>query len=346
MGRVIWLADGSGLIMTAQPESSSIGTQIWLLSYPGGDVRRITNDLNGYGDVSLGLTTDSGTIGTIQQVNTSSIWITTPNEDESRARQVVKTNLPETVSWTPDGRIVYASRTGENWDIWMANRDGSESRQLTADAFIDQQPSVSPDGRVVVFQSSRAGGRNIWRIDADGSNPKQLTEGSFVDASPVCTADGRFVIFMSLRSGMWAIWKVGIDGGPPTQLTYHPSQYPSISPDGRLIAYFYADEKANKQPKLSIIPVEGGEPVRSIDLPRSAQAIAFAWLPVGRSIAYLDSGSGILNIWSQPIDGGPPRQLTSFKSEFITSFAISRDGKIAAYRWSATRDIVLIKDFR
>ena len=53
-----------------------------------------------------------------------------------------KTTLPETVAWTPDGKIVYASRTGENWDIWMANHDGSESKQLTADAFIDQQPSV------------------------------------------------------------------------------------------------------------------------------------------------------------------------------------------------------------
>jgi hypothetical protein len=51
-------------------------------------------------------------------------------------------------------------------------------------------------------------------------------------------------------------------------------------------------------------------------------------------------------VWSQPIDGGAAKQLTNFKSEFVSSFAISRDGKIAVYRWSATRDIVLIKDFR
>ena len=118
VGRVIWLADRSGLIMTAQPESSSIGTQIWFLPYPSGQARRITNDLNGYGEVSLGLTSDSGTIATIQQVNSSSIWITAPNDDESHARQILKTNLPETVAWTPDGKLVYASRTGENWDIW------------------------------------------------------------------------------------------------------------------------------------------------------------------------------------------------------------------------------------
>jgi len=302
--------------------------------------------LNGYGDVSLGLTADSGTIATIQQVNSSSIWITAPNEDESHARQVLKTNLPETMAWTPDGKIVYASRTGENWDIWIVNRDGSESKQLTADAFIDQQPSVSADGRYVIFQSNRSGSRNIWRIDSDGSNPKQLTDGSNLDAYPVSSPDGRSVIFMSARAGTWTIWKVGIDGGAPTQLTDHPSEYPSISPDGKLMAYFYLDEKANNQPRLSIIAFEGGAPVKTIDLSRTVQPVAFAWLPDGRSIAYLDSDSGILNIWSQPIDGSAPKQLTNFKSEFVNSFAISRDGKIAAYRFSATRDIVLIKDFR
>jgi serine/threonine protein kinase/Tol biopolymer transport system component len=346
VGRVIWLADGSGLIMTAQPESSSIGTQIWFLTYPGGQARRITNDLNGYGEVSLGLTSDSGTIATIQQVNSSSIWITAPSEDESKARLILKTTLPETVAWTPDGKLVYASRTGENWDIWMVNGDGSESKQLTADAFIDQQPSVSSDGRYVVFQSNRSGSRNIWRIDADGNNPKQLTDGSYDDAYPICSSDSRFVVFMSARSGTSAIWKVEIDGGAPVQLTKHPSQFPLVSPDGKLISYFYTDEQANNQPKLALIPYEGGEPVKTIELPRTVQPVAFAWMPDGRSIAYLDSGSGILNVWSQSIDGSAPKQLTNFKSEFLTSFAVSRDGKIAAYRFSATRDIVLIKDFR
>jgi Tol biopolymer transport system component len=151
---------------------------------------------------------------------------------------------------------------------------------------------------------------------------------------------------MSLRAGTWTVWKVGIDGGAPVQLTDRSSEFPSISPDGKSISYFYADQQANNQPKLAIINFDGGAPVKTIDLPRSVQPIAFAWMPDGQSIAYLDNSSGILNVWSQPIDGGAPKQLTNYKSEFGTSFAISRDGKIATYRWSATRDIVLIKDFK
>ena len=346
VGRVIWLADNRGLIITAQQEFSSIGTQIWFLPYSNGQARRITNDLNGYGEVSLGLTADSSTIATLQQVLSSSIWITRPNEDESQARQILKTNLPETIAWTPDGRIVYASRTGENWDIWIAQHDGSEPKQLTADAFIDQQPSVSGDGRYIVFQSNRSGSRNIWRVDIDGNNPKQLTEGVTEDAAPVCSPDGGFVVFMSMRSGKPAIWKVGIDGGSPVQLTDHVSQLPSISPDGKLIAYYYNDEKANNQPKLSVIPFEGGAPLKTIDLSRTVQPVGFSWMPDGRSVAYIANVSGSYNVWSQPIDGAAAKQLTNFKSELVSNFAISRDGKIAAYRVSPTRDIVLIKDFR
>jgi eukaryotic-like serine/threonine-protein kinase len=346
VGRVIWMADGSGLIMTAQPEFSSIGTQIWFVPYPGGEARRITNDLNGYGEVSLGLTADSNTIATIQQVNASSIWINGKLNEQAPARQLLKTNLPETVAWTPDKRLVYASRTGENWDIWTINQDGTQNRQLTADTYIDQQPSVCPDGRYIVFQSNRSGNRNIWRMNIDGSSQKQLTDGNFVDSNPVCSPDGRFVVFMSARSGTSTIWKVGIDGGTPVQMTTRPSELPAISPDGKLIAYFYTDEQANSQPKLALIPFEGGAPLKTIELRRTVQPIAFAWTPDGQAIAYLDMASGIINVWSQPLNGGGPTPLTQFQSEFVTSFAISRDGDVASYRFSATRDIVLIKDFR
>jgi serine/threonine protein kinase len=346
IGRVLWLADGSGLIMTAQPESASIGTQIWFLSHSGGEARRITNDLNAYGEVSLGLTSDSNTIATIQQVTSSSVSISTQNEDESHARQIVRTNLSEVVAWTPDGKIVYASRTGENWDIWIANSDGSETKQLTTDASVDQQPSMCGDGRHIVFQSNRAGGRNIWRMNADGTDPKQLTTGNYGDSYPVCSPDGQSVVFMSLRLGGWSIWLVKIDGGAPLQITNRPSEFPCFSPDGKLITYFYPDDQANNQPKLGMISFKTGDIVRTIDLPPTVQPIAFAWVPDGKSVAYLDSSSGVLNIWSVPLDGGPPRQLTNFTSGFINSFAIAPDGKIATYRFSVSRDIVLIKDFR
>ena len=54
---------------------------------------------------------------------------------------------------------------------------------------------------------------------------------------------------------------------------------------------------------------------------------------------------GVSNIWSQPLDGDPPKPLTDFKSDSIFSFSWSRDGKQLVYaRGAVTSDVVLIRD--
>ena len=160
------------------------------------------------------------------------------------------------------------------------------------------------------------------------------------------------VFFMSTRSGQVDPLE-GFDRGWRAGAGDHQlSQYPAISSDGQLISYFYVDAQANDQPKLSIIPFEGGEPVKTINLTRTAASSAngqyvFAWMADGRSIAYVDSGGGIPNIWTQPIDGSAPKQLTNFRSQSVNAFAFSRDGKqIAVTRVTVVNEIVLIKMVR
>jgi len=64
-------------------------------------------------------------------------------------------------------------------------------------------------------------------------------------------------------------------------------------------------------------------------------------------LTYVDTRGGISNIWSQPLEGGPPKQVTDFKSEEIFSFARSRDGRqLALARGVETGDVVLISDSR
>ena len=88
VSRVSWLNDGSGLVITLFAYYTSIGSQIWFVSYPDGAARRITNDLNGYGTISLGVTADSKTIVTVQEDITRSIWAIRPNDEPNQARQI------------------------------------------------------------------------------------------------------------------------------------------------------------------------------------------------------------------------------------------------------------------
>ena len=72
------------------------------------------------------------------------------------------------------------------------------------------------------------------------------------------------------------------------------------------------------------------------------------WSPDGRSLDYIDSRSGTSNIWRQPVNGGPARQLTRFSSkEEVQDFAWSRNGdKLAYIQGHAQSDVILFHTTR
>ncbi len=69
------------------------------------------------------------------------------------------------------------------------------------------------------------------------------------------------------------------------------------------------------------------------------------WTPDGRALLYVATRSGVSNIWSQPIDGGDPVQLTDFRTDRIFAFDWSADGRLlACARGTETNDVVLINE--
>jgi len=344
----VWLGDGSGLMALAL-ENHTAELQLWHISYPGGEVQRVTNDLNGYLEGSLSITADSSAIVAAQEDRSSRIWLDPVGQGEDRARQLTvgKFDGLNGVAWTPDGRILCVLKTGDDSNIWLMNRDGTERKQLTADSAVKWLPQMSPDGRHIVFASLHVESANIWKMDADGSNQKELTRGAFGDLGPRFTPDGQWVIFWSrTQSGSGRIEKVSIDGGDPVQLTDYWTVLPAISPDGKLIAAGYLDEQ--QIPHLAIIPSPGGQPTKILPLPSSVvPGVGLSWTPDSSTLVYVQKHSGVSNIWSQHINGDPPKQLTNFKSDLIFSFALSADGSnLVLARGAQTRDVVLIRDFR
>ncbi len=224
-----WLSDGSGLLMIALDQDSVRGSplQVWRLSYPSGEARKITNDFHDHSSVSL--TADSRTLITVQEERLINLWVTQPGGPDLAHQVLSKAWLGRStheLSWTRDGKIVYPSFASGNWDIWITDSNGSNQTQLTVAPSLDYQPSVSPDGRYIVFSSFRTGAFNIWRMDPDGANPKRLTSGSW-DQTPDCSPDGNWVVYSSTISGKRALWKVVMDGGTPVQLT---NKYSSAQP--------------------------------------------------------------------------------------------------------------------
>jgi serine/threonine protein kinase len=341
--RVVWLKDGSAMLVTAAEESVS-PTQIWYVPYPAGEVRRVTNDSNNYRDLSL--TADSRTLVSVQYSRLVTMWIA-PNGDADRATQITSgVGWTYGLSWIPDNRIVYSTMASGKLDLLSMNSDGTNKIQLTSDAGSNYHPTGSPDGRYIFFSSSRTGPFNIWRMDIDGNNPKQLSDGDS-DIYPYPTPDGHWVVFQrgGGGGGKPALWKVPVDGGHAVQLTDANLSVPVVSPDGKMIACRYLDENTNTQ-KIAIISSQGGSPLKVFNIPiHPWQRIR--WTKDGSALSYVDVRSGIANIWSQALDGGPPRQVTDFRADQIFSYDWSHDGKqLACERGVETNDVVLISDYK
>lgn len=343
VGRIDWFGDGSGLVLNARAPTSEL-RQIWYLSYPRGEARRITNDLNDY--ASLTLTGDAKSLVVTQVDALTNLWIA-PKGDMSRARQITSgAGKYNSVSWTPDGRIVYAAGGGNTSEIWSINADGSEPRQLTSDGGTSIQPVVSPDGRTMVFSSNRDSGGNalnLWRLNLDGSNPKQLTS-SGKDFSGAFSSDGKWVIYASFaQSGKPTLWKVSIDGGEPVQLTDKLTVQPAVSPDGKQIACVYWDEQLSSPIGIGVMPFDGSAPIKVVNVP----AGEVHWTADSSALCYINNRGGVSNIFMQPLAGGLPKPLTDFKSDMIFHFDWSRDGKqLALSRGIATADVVLISNIQ
>src|SRR5262249_36365941 len=125
VGRKVWAPDGSGLWFNAY-KAEKQQEQIWYFPYPGGEPRPTTIGLDRCSRISM--TADLKTMLCSQKNRISDIWLA-PEGDTSRARKLT-TGI--SLSWAPDGRIVYDSDFDGNRDVWIMNQDGSGGKKLTS----------------------------------------------------------------------------------------------------------------------------------------------------------------------------------------------------------------------
>lgn len=349
VGQIAWLPDGGGLIMNAErnaPPSNSL--QLWLLPYPGGEPRRLTNDLNFYRTVSL--TSDAGMVLTTQTNQVSSLWLVSVGEAQ-RADQIAASQNKGTggMAWGSDGSIVYASNETGNQNIWSMDADGGGAKQLTFDEHANAEPVASSDGRYIVFVSYRTGSANVWRMNADGTGLLQLTFGQYEDW-PQISPDSRWIVYHSEESSRDSIWKMPIEGGVAVKLADGPAKQPIISPDGKLLSYFAKREQANSPWRLTVIAFDGGTPIKSFDIPHavSQQWHGPRWTPDGQALTYVVTSGGVSNVWHQALSGGQPRKLTDFKEGQIDAFAWSPTDQrqLACVRTVTVNDLLLIRNLK
>jgi len=341
VGGLKWMPDGRGLLITHRNLAHPRAFQISYVSYPSGELSRISNDLNSYDQTALGVTTDGKTLATVQEERSIGLWVMPAEENgTAKARQIgMGKNEGEAVEWTPDGRLL----TNYGFDYYVRNADGSAKKTVYSSTVPSFSPAVCGH-YLIVSNLEFDKGLNLFRVDLHGGPTKQIT---FTQDNeyPACSPDGKSIVYESRNQGERFVQKIPVDGGTPQKVSDLVGYKPTFSPDGKLVAFNYTEGTTteNFHLKIAVVPADGRAPLYTFNTdPRQRSRIHFT--PDGKGLAWPINEGGVGNIWVQLLAGGPPKQLTSFTSEIIQDFAFSADGKnMALLRGTVAKDVVLIQ---
>lgn len=190
----------------------------------------------------------------------------------------------------------------------------AEFSQVTSQPGVEWFPSLSPDGKWLVYAAEGGGPRHIYLQSVSGQNPLDLTKDSTADDDqPVFSPDGERIAFRSSREG-GGLFVMGRTGEAVRRVTRMGFK-PSWSPDGTQLAFTTENVELNPQnaqgrSELWTVNVNTGETRRLSD----GDAVLASWSPNNHRIAFtsrLGDPTQRGGVWTIPVTGGTPGRVTS-----------------------------------
>lgn len=225
------------------------------------------------------------------------------------------------------GKIVFTCFDGKFDQICLMNADGTARRKLTKEDSPNFYPSLSRDGKHIVFSSRRDGNYEIFIMDVSGENVTQLTDNIGSLYAPEISPKGNRIVFTVASGGKQAIWVMRIDGSNPHPLTdYFRDDIDSTwSPTGEKIAF--ASDRTGKT-QLYVMNTDGSG-VRQITHTELKIGGRSSWSPDGTRLAFYAGPQYERNIYLVDLDGKNIEQLTDGGDNLGPCF--SPDGQWIAF---------------
>jgi len=243
-----------------------------------------------------------------------------------------------------EDQIAFHSDRNSILDIFIANADGTNQRQLTTNVGSNFDPALSPDGSKIVFTSDRYGNHEIFVIDVDGENEIRLTNNRDSDGDAAWSPDGTQIAFTTNRYGNFEIAVISADGTSgenARRLTSNSRQdrSPSWSPDGTQIAFIH---NFGGDFEIAVMNVDGTN-VRTLTSNRADDETP-AWSHDGSKIAYSRGNPDPSRITDFDIavmnsDGSDSRLILNTSTTEKSPVWSPDDTKIAFHSIRSNRDI-------
>jgi tricorn protease len=176
-------------------------------------------------------------------------------------------------------------------------------------------------------------------MNTDGSSPLQVTSGGGKNF-PATSPDGKWILYNTTDD--WQLWKVSIDGGESSRLTNYYALFPSISPDGKMVACL---GRSGSKASLLVLSIAGGQPLKTLDLEgQNFSGTRLEWTPDGKALIYATEQDGTTILVKRPLNGGHVAEVTKFEDELF-DFGYSSDGQLLAVTHGGWQnDIVMFTD--
>lgn len=244
--------------------------------------------------------------------------------------------------YSPDGRsIAFISTRSGSFELWIADADGSDPRQLTdLEAAWIGTPFWSPDGRSILFDANLEGQLELFILSLSDHSIDRLTENTDHDLASGWSADGRSVYFASEQTGAWQMWKMSVEDASARQLTNGGGYRAVESTDGSTL-YFHKVYESG----LWAVPTSGGEETLVFDTvdPRPWRA----WTLVDDDLFYVGySGDAGFMLGTTSLDDGESTDLYRFdRNPGYSGLTVSPDRKWILFTLSeaSESDLVLLE---
>jgi len=279
--------------------------EIFVVPAGGGTPRQVTFDNR----IIMGISWNADgrdLIFSSNRAGTASLWRIPAAGGSPERLPIVGAMVTRPTVARKGNRMAYASMNYRS-DIWRAElpAPGRQTQPLAApgkfitSTALEEGPQFSPDGKRIVFQSTRTGDYEIWRCAADGSNLVQLTHfGGPLTGTPRWSPDGREIVFDSRPAGHSQVFVINAEGGQPRQVTSGDAEsgVADWSADGKWI--YYGSSRSGSW-EIWKIPAQGGAAVQLTHqggfAPESSRDGKFIYYAKGRDLP---------GIWRVPVDGG------------------------------------------